>query len=108
MSQYCVVLSTFNDEKNAQETIETILSCKLAACIQTLNIDSHYTWEGKICREREILVLFKSTWDMYESLENKIKELHSYDIPEIIAIDVEKGFSKYLDWIKRETGQGME
>lgn len=103
MSKYCVVLTTLGNEKDARKIIDGILNDKLAACMQTVNIGSHYTWEGEVCHDQEILVLFKTSWVLYDALELKIKELHPYDIPEIIAIDIEKGFKGYLDWINEVT-----
>ena len=99
MSKYCVVLTTLGNEEDAMNIINAILSAKLAACMQTINIGSHYTWNVEVCHDREVLVLFKTTWDLYDRLELKIKELHPYDTPEIIAIDIEKGYKGYLDWI---------
>ena len=103
MSKYCIVLTTLDNGENVNKIINTILECKLAACIQTLNISSHYTWKGDVCHDLEILVLFKTTWALYDELEAKIREIHPYDTPEIIAIDIEKGYKGYLDWINEVT-----
>lgn len=99
MNKYCVVLTTFGNEEDAHKIIDTVLNEKLAACMQTVNIGSHYTWDGEVCHDREVLVLFKTSWALYDELETTIKENHPYDTPEIIAIDIEKGFKGYLDWI---------
>ena len=103
MNKYCIVLTTLGTKDEARRMIDRILEDKLAACIQTMNIGSHYTWKGDICHDQEILVLFKTSWSLYDVLESKIKELHPYDTPEIIAIDIEKGFKGYLDWIDEVT-----
>ena len=103
MSEYCVVLTTLGNEEDATRIINNILDCKLAACMQTMNIDSHYTWAGEVCHDHEVLVLFKTCWAFYEELESKLKEIHPYDTPEIIAIDIEQGFKGYLDWIDSVT-----
>lgn len=103
MSKYCVVLTTLGNEEDARKIIDGILNDKLAACMQTMSIGSHYTWEGEVCHDHEVLVLFKTSWTLYDALESKIKELHPYDTPEIIAIDIEKGFKGYLDWIDEVT-----
>lgn len=103
MSKYCIVLTTLGNQDDAQKIINAILECKLAACIQTVNIGSHYTWDGEVCHDQEILVLFKTSWALYDKLESKIRELHPYDTPEIIALDIEKGFKGYLDWIDEVT-----
>lgn len=99
MSKYCIVITTFGNEEDARKVISEVLNSKLAACMQTLNIGSHYVWNGDVCHDSEVLVLFKTSWALYDELEEKIKELHPYDTPEIIAIDIEKGFKGYLDWI---------
>lgn len=99
MKKYCVVLTTFANEVDADKVINVMLENKIVACAQTLNINSHYTWHGDICHDKEVLVLFKTTWDLYDSLESKIKELHPYEIPEIIALDIERGLPDYLNWI---------
>ena len=99
MSKYCVVLTTLGNEEEAMKIIDAVLSSKLAACMQTIKIGSHYTWNGEVCHDKEVLVLLKTTWVLYDRLESKIKELHPYDTPEIIAIDIEKGYQGYLDWI---------
>ncbi len=103
MNKYCVVLTTLGNNEDATRIINTILECKLAACMQTINIGSHYTWEGEVCHDQEVLVLFKTSWALYDELETKIKEIHPYDTPEIIAVDIEKGFKGYLDWIDEVT-----
>lgn len=103
MSKYCIVLTTLGNQDDVQKIINAILECKLAACIQTVNIGSHYTWDGEVCHDQEILVLFKTSWALYDKLESKIRELHPYDTPEIIALDIEKGFKGYLDWIDEVT-----
>lgn len=103
MSKYCVVLTTLGNSEDADKIIDAVLGCKLAACMQTVNINSHYTWKGEVCHDQEVLVLFKTSWALYDELESKIRELHPYDTPEIIALDIEKGFKGYLDWIDSVT-----
>lgn len=103
MNKYCVVLTTFGNEEDAMTVIDCVLKNKLAACMQTINIGSHYSWDGEICHDQEVLVLFKTSWALYEALEKQIRELHPYDTPEIIAVDIEKGFKGYLDWIDEVT-----
>lgn len=103
MSKYCIALTTLGNQDDVKKINNAILDCKLAACIQTVNIGSHYTWDGEVCHDQEILVLFKTSWALYDKLESKIRELHPYDTPEIIALDIEKGFKGYLDWIDEVT-----
>lgn len=103
MSKYCIVLTTLPEEFEVQEIIDSVLAEKLAACIQTINIGSHYTWKEKVCHDKEVLVLFKTTWDLYEVLEKHIKAIHPYETPEVIAIDIQAGSDDYLDWINNIT-----
>ena len=103
MKKYCVVLTAFANETDATNVINAVLENKMAACAQVININSHYTWKGKVCHEPEVLVLFKTQWELYDSLESKIKEMHPYETPEIIAVDIEKGLPDYLNWIVEVT-----
>ena len=99
MSKYCIVMTTVTSEDDAGALITPILESKLAACVQTLDIRSHYTWKGEVCHEKEVLILFKTTWELYDRLEAKIKDIHPYEVPAIIAVDVERGSKDYLNWI---------
>ena len=92
-------MTTIGNAEDATVLISHILESKLAACIQTMDIGNHYTWKGEICHEKEVLILFKTSWELYERLELAIKELHPYEVPEIIAVDIEKGSGEYLNWI---------
>lgn len=103
MKKYCVVLTTFANETDATKVINAVLENKMAACAQVININSHYTWKGKVCHELEVLVLFKTQWELYDLLESKIKEMHPYETPEIIAVDIKKGLPDYLNWIVEVT-----
>ncbi len=98
-----MVIAAIDTEENARRIIDTILEEKLAACMQTLNIGSHYIWKNSIHHTDEVLILFKTSWNLYDRLESRIRQLHPYDTPEIIAIDIEKGLKKYLDWIDEVT-----
>lgn len=103
MNKYCIVMTTFASESDAMAVITAALENKLVACAQEMNIHSHYTWQGKVCHEPEIMVMFKTTWDLYGELESKIKALHPYDVPEIIAFDIKMGLESYLTWIDTVT-----
>jgi periplasmic divalent cation tolerance protein len=64
---------------------------------------SFYWWEGKICGEKECLLLIKTKASLFGRLEKRIKEIHSYTVPEIIALPIEKGSAEYLGWLDKET-----
>lgn len=103
MSKYCIAFSTFANSEQAQMVIDCVLNERLAACIQVIDIKSHYMWEGEVCHDDEKLVLFKTSWEKYAALERRVQELHPYDTPEIIAVDIEKGLDSYLQWISEIT-----
>ena len=105
MKKYCVVTTTFADKRDAMAAIDVALERKLAACAQMFKIHSHYTWRGRLCRESEIMVVFKTTWKLYDELESKLKKLNPYKVPEIVAVDIEKAAESYLKWIDEETKQ---
>ena len=105
MEQYCIVLSTFETEDQAKPVIDRVLSEKLAACIQVLNIGSHYVWNGALCNDKEVLVLFKTSSRLYEELKCLLEEIHPYDTPEIIRIPIQSGSEGYLRWIDEVTKQ---
>jgi len=84
---------------------EKILATRAGACVQTLGpITSRYHWKGGIEAAEEYILLVKTTRDKFAEVEQVIRELHTYEIPEIIALPVLEGYLPYLDWIRRETG----
>jgi len=80
-----------------------ILKLKLAACASKINIESKFWWKGKISKEKECLIIFKTRKELVKKLFEKIKEIHPYKVPEIIEIKVEKVYNKYFEWLKNST-----
>ena len=76
-----------------------MLKKKHGAGIQSFPVESSYTWKGKIEKNREYLCIIKTTAALYGKLEKSIKEIHPYEVPEIVAIPAVKGSSTYLEWI---------
>ena len=96
-----IVLTTTSDIKEAETLAEKIVRAKLAACVQILpQIKSFYFWEGEIQKDSENLLLIKTLPEKFAELEKFIKENHSYDVPEIVALSAEKVSQNYLDWTK--------
>ena len=96
-----IVLTTISDQAAGELLAEKIVEAKLAACVQVLpRMTSVYVWEGKLQKEGEHLLLIKTLSDKYDELEAFIKANHSYDVPEIVAIDAERVSEPYLAWIK--------
>jgi periplasmic divalent cation tolerance protein len=78
---------------------------KLAACANILpGVRSVYRWEGKVERADECAILFKTTEEKFDALQKKIREIHSYKCPCIVAWPIEKAYKTYLDWIKASVG----
>ena len=76
----------------------------LAACVQIIpGVKSYFHWQGKLDNASEFLVLVKTVSDNYSVIEKKIRELHEYELPEILALPVAGGFSDYLNWINDNT-----
>jgi periplasmic divalent cation tolerance protein len=104
MSAPCIVMTIVADEQQAKTIAGAVIEARLAACAQTMPISSCYWWDGKVVNATELLILFKTMADKYPVLEAKILSLHSYDTPEIVRVPVDGGYSKYLSWVKKETG----
>jgi len=100
MSKVCVVLMTAPDEQCAATIAKAVVSEGLVACGNIIpRIRSIYRWKGDVCDDPEVLVLFKTTEAAFDSLKNRLVELHPYDCPEVIALDVANGHADYLGWV---------
>jgi periplasmic divalent cation tolerance protein len=98
--QYQLVLCTCPDQDSAQTIAEHLIDQKLAACVNVLpGIMSIYSWQGKRESAQELLLVIKTTKTVYGSLEKAITKLHPYELPEIIAVNIENGNKSYLNWI---------
>ena len=100
--EYCVVLTTFADKDVGKKIIDGLIKNRLAACIQTVAISSHYHWKGAVNNDAEVLVLIKTKASLYPEVEVFIKGNHNYECPEIIRLPITAGFSSYLGWIDAE------
>lgn len=99
-----VVLCTFPDLAQARQIGAAMVERQVAACVNLVpGIESIYRWEGKVERAGEVLALFKTT--RYPELEAALRELHPYEVPEILALPVAAGLPAYLAWLG-EAGAG--
>lgn len=96
---YSVILTTAGSSEEAESLASGLVERKLVACAQLLPIGSIYTWEGKIEKDSEVLLLLKARGDLYEQIESHILEHHAYDTPEVLQLEVKRGNSEYLTWI---------
>jgi periplasmic divalent cation tolerance protein len=105
MTDFIEVHTTIDSAEAAQKIADTILDARLAACVQVSGpITSSYWWQGKKEQAQEWSCVIKTRRDLYPALEKAIRDVHSYDEPEILACPVVAGSQGYLDWINRETG----
>ena len=104
MQEFIVIFVTVGSSAEGERLAFSLVEERLAACVNRIRgIQSVYRWEGKVQDENEVLVLLKTQGRQYESLKARILALHPYEVPEVIAIPVERGHQAYLDWILRET-----
>ena len=96
---YLAVITTVESEAEADRLAETIIESGLAACVQMQNIRSVYQWDGKLCREQEVLLTIKTRANRFSDLEKHIKANHTYQTPEIVALPIVAGSTEYLRWI---------
>ena len=95
-----LVLSTFPDVATARRIGRRLVEEKYAACANIVPlVESIYWWEKKVESANEALVLFKTSAVRYAVLENALRQLHPYEVPEIIALPVERGLPDYLRWV---------
>ena len=104
MNEHCIIYITAGSKEEADKLSRGLVEEKLAFCVNTLpGIQSTYQWEGKIHVDDEILLIIKTRQDRYEALEQWVKQNHSYDVPEIISLPIQKGLPEYLqaidDWV---------
>jgi periplasmic divalent cation tolerance protein len=102
-----VVLVTCKSKAEARRIATNLVKKRLAACGNILDapVSSIYRWKGKIERAKEYLLILKSTRSAFGALEREVMQLHSYDVPEIIALPVASGSGKYLNWIAANVGK---
>lgn len=83
---------------------ESLVTKKLAACVNIVNgVESVYQWRGEIKHDKEILLIIKTKKSLFLQVQNAIKEVHNYELPEIIAVPIDTGETNYLNWIKSTT-----
>lgn len=97
---YQLVLTTCPDEAFAKELAKQLVSSQLAACVNIVpNFTSIYSWQGEMQIGTEVQLLIKTTQDKFTELNEKINQLHPYEVVEIIALNIQQGDKHYLNWI---------
>jgi periplasmic divalent cation tolerance protein len=107
VTDYLQVLTTTGSEEEAERISAALVERRLAACAQVIGpVSSRYRWQGKLEHEREWLCLAKTAASRYDELEAAIRELHSYEEPEIVATPIVAGSAGYLGWLGESLGDG--
>ena len=107
MSEAIVVMVTCGSSAEAEKIANCLLEERLVACVNIAGrIRSLFHWKGAVARESESLLLMKTRAECFEKLSRRVKEEHSYEVPEIIAMPIMVGNPDYLDWIRESTAGG--
>ena len=101
MTDKRIVLSTVGSEEEARKIAHHLVEQQLAACVNIVpKIESVYRWQGKVESSREYLLLIKTSSEKFPQVRDAIRELHSYELPECIALALEDGSPEYLQWVE--------
>ena len=104
-TSFQLMLVTAPDMKIARKLAQAALTARIVACVNLLpRIESHYRWKGRLERSQEVLLLFKTRASRTAELERLVLELHPYDTPEIITLQLASGNARYLAWLANCTG----
>ena len=104
MSNYIIIYVTTGSINEAKKIGRVLVEEKLVACSNIISpIRSIYSWQGKICEDKEALMIMKTKKKLFKKIVERVEILHSYDVPEIIAMPILEGSSKYLSWLNEET-----
>jgi periplasmic divalent cation tolerance protein len=105
MTNARIVLTTAGSQEEARKIANALVERRLAACVNIVpHVESIYRWQGKIETAEEWLLLIKTQAELFDRVRNAVKELHSYDLPECVMLEVAAGSPEYLDWIAKNTG----
>ncbi len=101
MTDKRIVLTTAGSEEEARKIAQHLVEHQLAACVNIVpHIESVYRWQGKVESSREWLLLIKTSAGHFPAVRDAIRELHSYELPECVAIDIKDGSPEYLQWLE--------
>ena len=103
MTDKIIVLTTCESSQDAQTIAETLVEKRLAACVNILpGLKSVYRWQGKVENATELLLLIKTRRGLFEQLSAELARIHSYEVPEVIALPLIDGAPAYLGWLEKE------
>src|SRR3972149_7570924 len=95
-----LVFVTTADKREAHKIVKKLLDRHLIACANIIGpVESHFRWQNKIEKAEELLVIMKSNQKLFADLSKAVKEMHSYEVPEILAVPIVEGYQPYLEWL---------
>jgi len=104
VTEVILVMVTCPSNREAEEIAGTLLSERLVACVNIAGrVRSLFRWEGTVARESESLLLMKTRKALFDRLARRLGELHSYDVPEVVAVPIVAGNEEYLNWVSENT-----
>ena len=104
--KHVVVFITAGTQEEAQKIAGTLLERRKAACVNIVpRVDSHFRWEGKLETDQEVLLIIKTRASLVDELVDLVKSIHSYDVPEVIALPIVGGNQDYLEWVGEEVAE---
>lgn len=105
MTDKIVVFSTASSAEEAEKIARGLVDARLAACVNIVpSVRSFYRWQGKIEDSAELLLIIKSSRERFDALRASLEKLHSYEVPEVVAVPVVDGAPNYLNWMEGELG----
>ena len=100
MSEYVAIFMTAGSEEEAQKVARTLVEKRLVACCQLLpGMRSFYWWKGEICADDEVLLIAKTRRNLFDAVVEAVRSIHSYEVPEIVAMPIADGFDAYVRWL---------
>jgi len=101
--EFCVLFCTASVDES-DKIAKMLVEERLAACVNITAVQSHYRWQGELCEDSEALLIIKTGKSRVDKIIKRIKDMHSYDVPEIIALPIVAGYDKYLEWVDKSVG----
>lgn len=102
--EFIVIYCTVPNKREGREIAKRLIEYKLVACVNIIDkVESVFSWDGEMCEEKEALMIIKTRKDHFTKINHAIQKLHSYNVPEVIAMPVAHADETYLKWIEHET-----
>lgn len=102
--EYIVIYCTVPNRKEGKEIARVLVENEMAACVNIIDkVESIFSWNGEICEEKEAMLIIKTRKEMFRNINHTIQKMHSYNVPEVIALPIVEADETYLKWVEHET-----